>query len=224
MSYQIPEFFESRAEAPVYVDFGISNRQRRALRGPSANQRRNAARQSQAESGIRIRISRQVINQADFAPELKIWIPSVQDGVASRKSLGNLAMTVFDTTQQPLRYCDDISTESLEEDLESKYPELFRRTDPLEVTGTAFFGNRKSPFIGLTFAPGRAYDEIQQVRQLVAPELALDSSHQLSHQPHVSLGQVFSYDRALELKEKLDPVTPRYVQLAPAKVEVDHNL
>lgn len=225
MALQAVNFFESSFERQAYSDDsrGMSTRQRRSLRGPSANQRLTNARNAQSSSGVRVRIARSVVNQTDFQPELKAWIPSVQDGVASRKSLGNLAMTVFDTTQQPLRFSDDLTEESLTKDFQRRYPLLFVKTKPLEVTGIALFGNRDRPFIGLTFAPGQAFDEIGTVRDIVAPELALDASHQQSHQPHVSLGQAFSYDRAVEIMAKLDPVRPDYVQFAPATVLVETN-
>lgn len=220
MSMPAPIFFESSYEVSPYED-GISNRQRRALRGPSAHARLATARQAQADSGVRVRIARKVLNQGDFKSELKIWIPSVQNGVAARKSLGNLAMTIFDTSQQPLRYSDGITQDSLEENLAEQYPALYAPTKPLEVTGTALFGSKARPFIGLTFAPGPAFTELRKVQAIVAPELALDSSHQLKHQPHVSLGQVFSYEQALVIQDKLSSNLPGYVQLAPADVCVD---
>ncbi len=225
MSAHHSERLTTWEEAPVYLPYedGIRNRERRALRGPSVQERRNAARAAQAQSGQRVHIARAVLNQPDFREELKVWIPWVQDGVATRRSLGNLTMTLFNTSQQPLRYAEDYTEEDLRDKFANRYPALFDRTPPLEVTGTDLFGNENRPFIGLMLAPGFAYRELAEVRGIIAPELVLDSSHQNPHRPHVSLGQAFTNAAALELQKRLNPVLPAYVQFGPADINVENT-
>lgn len=213
-------------EQPIYLPYedGMRNRERRALRGPSVKQRRNTAREEQARSGQRIRIARRVLNQLDFKKELEVWIPFVQDGVASRRSLGNLAITLFDTNQQPLRFAEECTEEELKDRFEVRYPALFQNTPPIEVVGTDRFGDKSMPFIGLILAPGFAYSERREVRGIAAPELLLDDSHQNPHKPHVSLGQAFTREAAGNIQNKLDLILPGYVQFAPADITVEHTL
>jgi hypothetical protein len=214
------ENLEAAYETRIYED-GISNRQRRAIRGKSTRERLTEARDAQAQSGIRVRIARPVKNETDFMGELKVWIPSVQAGVARRKSLGNLAMTVFDTAQQPIRACAGLTKEEIERRLASQYRPIFEQSPPIEVTGTALFGNLSRPFIGLTLAPGFAFKERGIVRPIVAPELGLDDRHQPDHRLHVSLGQALSHERAIEIQAALATVLPNYVQFRPATVSVE---
>lgn len=202
---------------------GISNRERRALRGPSPRDRRAAARSAQIASGVRIRLARKVMNQLDFREQRKKWYPAVQEGTATSKSIGSFALTVFDTAQQPLRFGEEHTKESVEERIRARYPDFFLPSPPIEVTGTALFGNRDKPFIALTLAPGHAYDEKVKTRDLIAPELWLDNSHQLDDVPHISLGQVFARSKAEEIRIMLAPVLPAYVQFMPGIVNVERK-
>jgi hypothetical protein len=181
------------------------------------------ARGAQDASGLRIRISRKVKNQLDFSSELEVWHSPVQTGIAQRKSLGSLALTIFDTTQQPLQSMHDYTQESLEDMLQCRLPSLFEESPPIAVTGSALFGSRLRPFIALTLAAGHAHSEQAAVRSLVAPELSLDSRHQLDHQPHISLGQVFAPNQAEPIRSLLTPVLPGYVQLSPARIIVEQR-
>jgi len=203
-----------------YEDGRMSNRQRRALKGPSRRERRSAAQGAQAVTGRRIRISRPVKNQLDFKPELKAWHEPVQAGIAKRKSLGSLAMTVFDTRQQPLRFGAEHTEESLEGLLYDSCPALFEDCPPVPVTGTGLYGSKIRPFVALTLGPGPIYGERSSVRDAIAPELSLDDSHQLGSRPHVSLGQVFAAHQAVALQAKLEPVLPQYVEFGPALIEL----
>lgn len=216
--------FENEPRLPLYED-DISNRERRSLKGPSKRERRNTVRTIQDASGITIRIERRVKNQLDFGPQRKLWYPSVQEGIATSKGVGSLALTVFDTKQQPLAFlAEDTTRESIEAKLRNGYPDLFRETPPIEITGVRLFGDEdENPFIGVFLAPGHAFDEKRRVRNIVAPELWLDDSHQLEDLPHVSLGQVFAPRQAKEIRDMLRPVMPRYVQFMPGTVSVEHR-
>lgn len=196
------------------------NSQRRTTRYRPAEELA-IARKRQQESGVRIRLSRPVKNHKDFSPELKVWHEPVQFGYATRKGLGALAVTLFDTNQQPLRSSDGHSQASLLELLQEWYPAFFQDTPPITVTGTAPFGSSSKPFIGLTLGPGFLYDEQTRIRSLVAPELSIDDSHQLQHRLHVSLGQVFVAAQAQAIEEQLRPVVPGYVQFGPGQIILD---
>ncbi|HSX46419.1 MAG TPA: hypothetical protein VLF87_00285 [Patescibacteria group bacterium] len=213
------EHLEASLETPIYED-AISNRQRRSLQRQSSRDRLATARDAQATSGVPIRIARSVKNQTDFLPELKIWIPYGHAHTAKRKSLGNLAMTIFDTSQQPLRSSEGQTLESVEALFDARYPDLLRPSPPIEVAGIGLYGIKDCPFIGLQLAPGFSEREQETVRQLIAPELALDASHQKIHRMHISLGQALSRECAVVLLEELEPVLPTYVQLLPASITV----
>ncbi len=204
-----------------YVD-EISNRQRRSLRQQSKSVKLREAVKAQQNAGYRVRISRSVLNQQHFTPELKTWIPFVQSGVARRRSLGNLSLTVFDTSQQPLRRDEGFeSEEALREKLFDRRPELSRDSPPIAVTGISLFGNDREPFVGLTLEPGFIYEELDEVRRIVAPELALDRSHQRDHTPHVTLGQVINLESLDTIQKALGLVFPKYVQFEAASVTYD---
>lgn len=211
------EQLEASMEGCIYTDEASRRRSNRTQR---PRDRLATARRAQAESGIRIRIARPVANQSDFAQELKVWIPHVQEGMAARKSLGNLAMTLFDTNQQPITCSDGQTEESIREKIEVRYSKLFVASPTIEVTGIRRFGNTDRPFLGLTLAPGFAQQEQQTVRALVAPELALGEDYQLEHTLHVSLGQAFSRERAERIEKALLPVLPTYVKFGPADISV----
>jgi hypothetical protein len=206
---------------------GISNRQRRSLRGPSKADIRQAARTAQEQSGIRIRISRPVKNQLDFKPELKAWEVPTQARKTDRRGLGNLGITVFDTKQTPLRIGTDHDKASLEQLMRDYYPALFKESPLVEVAGVDLFGKKDKltdmPFVGLTFLYGHAHKEQRTVRDLVAPELALDDSHQLDHRPHVSLGTATSPDWGHRMIELVEPVVPKFVQFNPGIITVEYT-
>lgn len=210
--------YEGTLESAIYED-AISNRQRRSLRGPSKKKVLGDAKQAQLDSGVRIRISRPVANQLDFRDELKVWIQPTQDHVAKRKSLGNLTLTVFDTNQQPLRFLDEYTEESLRDRYEAKYPKLFRTTPPIGVTGVAPFGSDKQPMLALTLEPGFIHGDRLDTRRVVAPELDLDDRHQLDHVAHVTLGQVLVASQVETIRLALLPVLPSYVQFGPAEID-----
>jgi hypothetical protein len=201
-----------------YVD-EISSRERRSLRQKPKSVRRNDAFKAQGDAGYRVRISRPVLNQPHFMPELKTWIPFVQAGVARRRSLGNLALTVFDTSQQPLMREEGFeSEERLKDRLFDRRPELARDSPPIIVKGMALFGNAREPFVGLTLEPGFVYEELGEVRRIVSPALDLDRSHQLDHIPHVTLGQISHLESIDTIQSALREVLPEYVQFAAADV------
>jgi hypothetical protein len=214
------EYTENYPPLPSHED-GISNRERRSLRGPSVQARRTAAREAQTASGLRVRVSRAVKNQLAFKDELKVWHLPVQTGIATRKSLGSLAVTIFDTAQQPLRFGEMFSEAALKDVLDERYPALFEESPPIEVTGTDLFGSRQSPFVALTLAAGFAYREQASVQAIIAPELSLDASHQLEHRPHVSLGRLLVADRAQDIRAQLAPLIPEYVQFKPATICIE---
>ncbi len=209
--------------SPTYIDERISNKQRRALRGKPNGRRLAEARQSQSESGLRIRIARPVKNASDFGAQMRVWHDLVRTGKAKRKTYGQLALTVFDTKQQPLRNGLDHSEETLTELFEDQYPDLFRDTKPAAVTGTNLFGSKSEPFVGLVFAPGRIHDERIIVRDIVAPELSLGDGHEKLHRPHVSLGRTSLGHLAVEMQQKLEPVLPAYVQFGPATIYISRT-
>lgn len=209
---------ESALEGSVYED----DSRRRRHRTQTAEERRAAAIAAQAMSGSRVRIARSVKNQGNFADELKVWIPFVQSGVASRKSLGNLAMTVFDTAQQPL-INNSFNQASVEEKLKRDCPALFKDSPRIEVTGTDLFGSRSQPFIGLTLAPSSVYLEWQSVRDIIAPELSLGDAHLPRHRIHVSLGQAHTHDHAVIIQKALQSSLPEYVQFKGARVSVTES-
>jgi hypothetical protein len=214
------ESFGYTPQPSPYED-GISNRARRALRGPSESERRAQARAAQDASGMRIRIWRPITNQLAFKSELEVWRKPEYGRTALRKNLGNgLSLTVFDTNQQPLRYGESYTEETLTEKLRCSHPGLFATLGPIAVSGAESFGSKEKPFIALSFEPSGLNTERIAVRDAIAPELWLDSSHQLEHRPHVSLGQVLVSSVAEEIRVQLLPVLPTHVEFGPARVEV----
>jgi hypothetical protein len=222
--YSVEEPIYSFETSNPYTD-EISNRQRRSLNG-SKKGKLQAARQAQEKAGFRLRISRSVLNHQDFGPELKTWIPFVQAGLASRKSLGNLSITLFDTNQQPLRHNNEGfgSEDELLELLQDRRPELFVRTPPIKVTGISLFGNESEPFVGLRLEPGFIYDELGHVRRIVAPELSLDRSHQLEHLPHVTVGQATRPESVEAIQVALRTVLPDYVQFTESNIDYQTSM
>lgn len=212
-------------EAPVYSD-EISQRQRRSLRQIPHSKRYELARRAQDAAGFRIRISRAVLNNLAFRPELERWTPFVQaePRIAERRSMGNLALTLFDTAQQPLtRAVSYSSEEELHERLEIRHPQLFANTEPIPVIGLALFGNTAvCPFIGLKLGGDVIREEITVVRRVVAPELSLDSIHLPLHTPHVSLGKVLNPGSVRHVVEAIESYLPQAVQFKPAHIEFEH--
>lgn len=207
-------------ESPIYAS-DSRNSQRRSLRVEPLRQRRERAWETQQNSGFRIRISRPVMTDQPkiFERELKAWIPFVHAGVASRRSIGNFAVTMFDTNQQPLMYNDGYrSVEELREKIAVKLPKLLSRTGIIKIAGIAEFGSPKRPFIGLTFKEDDIKQEIRSLVAVVAPELALDDNHQQLHIPHISLGQVHCPESVAEIKNALEGTLPDYVRLAGAEI------
>lgn len=210
-------------ELPPYEDGRLTTRQRRALKGPSRRERFDMARSAQNGSGLRIRVSRQVKNQQDFVPELKVWHDSVKKGVAQRKSLGSLAITQFDTNQLPLRFGQEFDEQSLEDLLQRECPQIFQDTEPILVRGIDTVGSKSQPFVALTFGHGRLHREQRDIRDAIAPELALDDSHQLGKQPHVSLGKVFAREMVPGIVDELRTKVPVAVQFAAATIMVEQT-
>ncbi|MBC7546835.1 hypothetical protein H7171_03775 [Candidatus Saccharibacteria bacterium] len=198
-----------------------------AARGPriiSVTQRRQQAYDAQQQSGMRIRIARPVLDQPRvFQDQLKIWHAPQQEGVAKRKNIGSFAMTIFDTKQQPLKNCEPFTVESLEEEFQSRYPQLFRATGRIAVTGMQVFGGREKSFIGLTLEHQEIMPERHKVYGVIAPELLLSDYHLKENRPHISLGTVFRPHLVPEIRELLEPVIPKFVQFGPATLMVEHS-
>jgi hypothetical protein len=212
------------AEFPLslYED-GSRNSQRRSLRYQPARQRRQQARVAQTASGLRYRIWRKVLNEEDFADELRIWHPAQQNGDVKRKNYREFTLTVFDTNQQPIRHVESYTEEELTELLMRKRPQLFEPTGRIATAGVAPFGNKT--FLALHFGEQLEDDRVT-ARNAIAPELMIDDSHQLVHRSHVSLGKILVKDAAQrarvcdELRAQLEPVIPKFAEFGPAQVDV----
>lgn len=204
-------------ECSIYEDDGRGRRPK----VPSAAKRRAAAFAAQSMSGVRVRIARDVVNQLDFKPELAAWTPFVQGGTAHRKSLGNLAMTVFDTRQQPLMNSEGLTEDAVRTRLYRACPDVFEETQRIKVVGIDTFGNPERPFLGLLLEPGVIHLQKGTVREAVAPELALGDDHLPDHRLHVSLGQVFGSDNAKHILDTLGPNLPSHVVFKGVDITVE---
>lgn len=207
---------------------GISNRQRRSLRQQSTSTRRQQARRAQAASGMRLRIWRKVLNEEDFAAQLRVWHQPHQNGTARRKNYRSFSLTVFDTSQQPLRSMEQFNEDDLADTLRHRHLGLFEQLAPIATQGAMRFGGNQAPFLALSFASDRLDSEQKVILQTVAPELWLDDSHQNIHRPHVSLGKITVANAAdreritHEIQGQLDPVLPKHVVFGPINIDISH--
>lgn len=201
------------------------NSQRSTTRVKPAATRRADIRNGHNSGERKIRIWRKVLNEQDFASQLRVWQPADRSGAAKRKNYGQFTYTVFDSSQYALRALTERSESELTEYLSERCPLLFERLGPLAVSGLSKFSS-KEPMIVLKFDDKRARDELKIARSTVAPEIDLDPLCQNLHQPHVSLGRIIAYaehDReriTQELIDQLSPVVPTHVELGPARISI----
>lgn len=196
-------------------------RQARSIKTPK--QRYNEAKDGQRKSGMRIRIYRPISNSQDFRDELRAWQLPADRGLAERRSLGGLAMTLFDTQQQPLKYCPDYTEEELTDLLALRLPTLFLASGPHKVEGLRLFGvnkNETSGHLVLSFPMGELNDELKKVKSIVAPEISLADDHLLSHIPHVSLGKIVDLSKREEIESLIEPVMPKQVTFNKTVISV----
>ena len=195
----------------------------RPVRIRSKAERLADARSSQENAGVVIRICRPVVNTPDFQPELKVWWSALQGKNGTRRTAGKLALTLYDSKQQPLQTVPTYTQEEMIDFLGVRYPDLFKPTPPIKVTGTGLFGNREKPFVALELATKGFLDQDKQsVLGLIAPELLLARDHLQDHRLHVSLGQA-ALETALIIERDIQEFLPAYVQFGPGRVTVERS-
>lgn len=207
-----------------YADY--ASRQSPVKIRPAA-ERLAAARLSQEASKTVIRIYRPVLNELDFEPQFFAWREYMQGATASRRSLGNLTMTLFDSNQQPLKNVPTYTEAEMKDFLGIRYPKLFEPTPRIAVTGTSLLGSEKYPFVALGLATdGFLKKDKKEVLKLIAPELTIANDHQKEHRLHVSLGQAQPETAKLILRKFQEEqiILPRHVQFGPGEVTVERSL
>jgi hypothetical protein len=214
--------YESATYTYPVTNLVSESRRRQPL---SRRELQDRARKNQKNSGTHIRVARTVLNGSDFGPELEAWHRIVIEKNGIRKSLGNLAVTLFDTSQTPLLNCPDhYDSESLKDRIEEKHPEYFQKTRPIAVSGTRLVGDIESGFawVALTFDCARnpLLEERRNIGRIIAPELRLSDSHMREQTLHISLGQMSVKEYQRDFKDELESQLPEYVILRPATVEV----
>jgi hypothetical protein len=168
---------------------------------------------------VELHISRGVANPEDFKKiDTKLKKPH-QEGIISKRSVGRMALTVFDSNLYRLPPNFDLTQDDIIETLKTEVPELFMNVGA-KVDNIDFYGVSRRPFVALNFESEELCRHMARTIVALNPVLSLRDIDMSPLQPHLSLAKSFSSERAKAIKSSLQGCLPHIVIFKPVEISL----
>jgi hypothetical protein len=168
---------------------------------------------------VELRISRGVANPEDFKKIDKKLKKPHKEGIIVRRSVGRMALTVFDSSLDRLPPNFDLNQDDIIETLKTEVPELFMDVEA-RVDNIDFYGVSRSPFVALKFESEELCKQMARTIVALNPILSLRDINMSQLHPHLSLAKSFSSERAKALKSSLQGCLPHVVVFKPVEISL----